>query len=201
MTQRVTCILLLAALTVFITACAQSGIGILGYCGDGRLVDEIGEDCDDGNNIDGDGCTADCLIEIPPVCGDGNVDPGEDCDDGNMVSGDGCSDICEIEPPTLADVQAMVFTPTCTACHFVGGPAPFSLENELNSYNNLVNRPSFRPPWLRVEPFNSEDSYLVHKVEERPGIIGQRMPPPPVPPLSQAQIDLIRGWIDAGADP
>ena len=68
-----------------------------GYiCGDGNL--DPGEQCDDGNNIDGDGCSSICEIEIPvPYCGDGNLDLGEQCDDGNNIDGDGCSSICEIE--------------------------------------------------------------------------------------------------------
>jgi uncharacterized repeat protein (TIGR01451 family) len=61
-------------------------------CGDGVL--DPGEECDDGNNVDGDGCSADCKIEY---CGDGNLDPGEECDDGNNVDGDGCSADCTLE--------------------------------------------------------------------------------------------------------
>ena len=52
---------------------------ITGLCGNGII--DIGEVCDDGNVISGDGCSADCLsIEI---CGNGITDPakGEDCDD------------------------------------------------------------------------------------------------------------------------
>ena len=70
-------------------------------CGDG-IVDS-GEQCDDGNNIDGDGCSADCQREPTPACGDGNLDPGEQCDDGNTVAGDGCSATCTIEPPIGGD--------------------------------------------------------------------------------------------------
>jgi cysteine-rich repeat protein len=57
-------------------------------CGNGRL--DPGEACDDGNNVSGDGCPADCT----PPCGDGILDPGEACDDGNSVNGDGCSNDC-----------------------------------------------------------------------------------------------------------
>ena len=32
-------------------------------CGDGVL--DPGEECDDGNNDDGDGCAADCTVEVP----------------------------------------------------------------------------------------------------------------------------------------
>ena len=36
-------------------------------CGDGVLDADAGEACDDGNNINGDGCAADCITEPPPV--------------------------------------------------------------------------------------------------------------------------------------
>ncbi len=64
-------------------------------CGDGNL--DPGEECDDGNNVDGDGCSAVCTVE--PFCGDGNLDPGEECDDGNNVDGDGCDANCKVELP------------------------------------------------------------------------------------------------------
>ena len=47
-------------------------------CGDG--VREGSEQCDDGNNLNGDGCSLACLIEtisIPAECGDGIHDAGE----------------------------------------------------------------------------------------------------------------------------
>ncbi len=62
-------------------------------CGNGNI--DSGEECDDGNTYNGDGCTAECKIE--PICGDGNIDPGEECDDGNNTDGDGCSATCTIE--------------------------------------------------------------------------------------------------------
>jgi cysteine-rich repeat protein len=63
-------------------------------CGDG--VRDPGEECDDGDNTNGDGCSAVCTVE--PYCGDGLVDPGEACDDGNNASNDGCSSTCTVEP-------------------------------------------------------------------------------------------------------
>ncbi len=63
-------------------------------CGDGII--EAPEECDDGNTVSGDGCSATCTLE--PKCGNGIVDLGEECDDGNTVSGDGCSATCTIEP-------------------------------------------------------------------------------------------------------
>jgi fibro-slime domain-containing protein len=72
-------------------------------CGDGTK--EGGEQCDDGNLVPYDGCSATCTIEAhcdgkggcTGVCGDGLVFPGEQCDDGNTASGDGCSSTCTIE--------------------------------------------------------------------------------------------------------
>jgi cysteine-rich repeat protein len=58
-------------------------------CGNGVL--EPNEDCDDGNNSDGDGCSKTCET----VCGDGKVVGKESCDDGNKIDGDGCSKTCE----------------------------------------------------------------------------------------------------------
>ncbi|HEX3483051.1 MAG TPA: DUF4215 domain-containing protein [Kofleriaceae bacterium] len=49
--------------------------------------------CDDGNNISGDGCSANC--KSLEICGNGLIDPGEVCDDGNNISGDGCSADCK----------------------------------------------------------------------------------------------------------
>jgi cysteine-rich repeat protein len=60
-----------------------------GICGD-HIVDP-GEQCDDGNHSDGDGCQHNCVF---PGCGDGALDRGEMCDDGNLVDSDGCSSAC-----------------------------------------------------------------------------------------------------------
>jgi cysteine-rich repeat protein len=65
----------------------------LAVCGNSAV--ETGEQCDDGNTTDGDGCSADCQYE--PACGNGNLEPGEVCDDGNTADGDGCSSTCQIE--------------------------------------------------------------------------------------------------------
>ncbi len=61
-------------------------------CGNGIL--ETGEECDDGNTDDNDGCSSLCKIEF---CGDGIKQNNEECDDGNNIDGDGCSHDCKIE--------------------------------------------------------------------------------------------------------
>ncbi|MDD5470021.1 MAG: DUF4215 domain-containing protein, partial [Candidatus Peribacteraceae bacterium] len=72
------------------------GLSYVQACGNGVL--EGNEQCDDGNIVDGDGCSKTCTIEtVEKVCGNGIVEPGEECDDGNMQNGDGCSRTCTIE--------------------------------------------------------------------------------------------------------
>jgi len=90
------------------------------------VVDSPGEQCDDGNYVNGDGCDIDCTLTrcgngiqtFPEECDDGNavdgdgcdsnckvtgcgngiVTTGEECDDGNLVNGDCCSSTCTAEP-------------------------------------------------------------------------------------------------------
>jgi cysteine-rich repeat protein len=65
-------------------------------CGNGIL--ETGEQCDDGNVVNGDGCSSVCVLEVANICGDGVLNASsEQCDDGNVVNGDGCSSVCAIE--------------------------------------------------------------------------------------------------------
>jgi len=78
--------------------CAQAALqycpGLCTTCGNG-IIEAPSEGCEDGNTVDGDGCSASCQIEA--VCGNGIMEPGEECDDGNTGSGDGCSSTCELE--------------------------------------------------------------------------------------------------------
>jgi len=67
-----------------------------------NLLLDPGEDCDDGNLYNGDGCDANCQFE-PAVCGNGVFNPGEGCDDGNLVAGDGCDPGCTLEPPVCGN--------------------------------------------------------------------------------------------------
>lgn len=70
-------------------------------CGNSTVELAAGEECDDGNTTDGDGCSAACRVEIVgATCGNGMLEPvaREECDDGNTTSGDGCSATCQLEP-------------------------------------------------------------------------------------------------------
>jgi MYXO-CTERM domain-containing protein len=77
-------------------ALCGSGVCGLSRCGDG-LVDasapDGAEECDDGNTIDTDACTAACTIAS---CGDGVIATTEECDDGNVIDVDACTMSCTV---------------------------------------------------------------------------------------------------------
>jgi fibro-slime domain-containing protein len=96
-----------------------------GQCGDG-IIERI-EQCDDGNTVGGDGCSASCQIEANyecptagqpcknlAVCGNGILTSDETCDDGNTVDGDGCSKDCQaIESGWICPVPGKKCIPLC----------------------------------------------------------------------------------------
>ncbi len=61
-------------------------------CGDGTV--DPGENCDDGNDRSGDGCSADCSIE-PHACGPQSTTIGEDFERGIGVCKDASGNTCE----------------------------------------------------------------------------------------------------------
>lgn len=80
------------------------------WCGNGILESDLGEECDDGDQIhnrclDGQAqcyvCDEFCEISLSAAsrCGDRFIDfeRGEECDDGNLQGADGCSESCQLE--------------------------------------------------------------------------------------------------------
>ena len=110
-------------------------------CGDG-IFSPL-EECDDGNNENGDACTANCKVTPEPpkngaVCGNGIVEPGEDCDDGpaNGQPTSSCSSSCKfVTTPPIGSGSCLIDTcdprpghnkcDISTSCIPVGnGPGP-----------------------------------------------------------------------------
>ncbi|MCW5889679.1 MAG: DUF4215 domain-containing protein [bacterium] len=60
-------------------------------CGDG--VVQGSEQCDDGNDIDDDGCTNACTVS---ACGDGVVQAPEECDDADLSNTNACVEGCKL---------------------------------------------------------------------------------------------------------
>jgi hypothetical protein len=111
--------------------------------------------------------------------------------------------------PTFASIQSQVFETTdsagrtaCTNCHTNVGRNPsggLNLTHDL-AYDQLVNVPSRNKPGaIRVVPNDPDNSYLIHKVEGAPGIVGNRMPNNGPPYLSAGQILILKRWIEIGA--
>lgn len=120
------------------TVCVDAGADGLAQttlCGNGITdVEEnglfAGTDCDDGNQLSGDGCSALCVVEF---CGDGVLQAGlgEECDDGNSRNDDACVVGCqsascgdgfqqrgveECEPPGTSTCDASCLAITPPAC-------------------------------------------------------------------------------------
>jgi len=111
--------------------------------------------------------------------------------------------------PTFASVQGQIFETTdaagrvaCTNCHTNIGHTPSGGMNLLHdlAYDQIVNVPSARKPGaIRIIPGDPENSYLVQKLEGRPGIVGLRMPFSGAPFLTDGQMLILKRWIAIGA--
>lgn len=111
--------------------------------------------------------------------------------------------------PTLSSIQDQIFNTTdargraaCIQCHTDQGRSPAGdlVLLEGRSFANLVSRPSSgKPGAVRVIPGDADGSYLIHKLEGRADIVGERMPRTGGPYLTDDQIRVIRMWIENGA--
>jgi hypothetical protein len=101
---------------------------------------------------------------------------------------------------TFTRVQNEIFTPTCAqlGCHDLLGQQSQMVLTAGRAYANIVNVPSVEMPQLsRVAPNDPAGSYLYRKITGS-NITGERMPAQQ-PPLTDAQIALVRNWIRRGA--
>jgi len=103
-------------------SCASGVCVTVAVCGDGVMAGA--ETCDDGNNVNGDGCSATCQVEngytctgspstCTAICSDGIVTGGEQCDDGNLTSGDGCDASCVVEVGYQCTGSPSICVPLC----------------------------------------------------------------------------------------
>ncbi len=103
-------------------------------CGNGSV--ELGEECDDGNQDAGDGCTPTCKLPggSSSFCGNGVVEGGEECDEGNAANKDdgNCTTACrfstcgdgllDVSQPGVEECDDGNATPDdgCTDCEIDG---------------------------------------------------------------------------------
>jgi len=79
-----------SASSVVLSSSVQSS-SVAPRCGDGTV--DQGEQCDDSNTTDNDGCSRSCKNER---CGDGIKQLNEECDDENTVTADACTNACTV---------------------------------------------------------------------------------------------------------
>lgn len=95
---------------------------------------------------------------------------------------------------TFATIQNDIFDVYCVSCH--GGASPTAgLDLSADAaYENLINQPSNTSTFIRVVPFDAEQSYLYQVLD------GTNAPlMPPGNRLSQTSIDSVAAWINRGA--
>jgi hypothetical protein len=105
--------------------------------------------------------------------------------------------------PTLASIQANVFTPSCAkaGCHdAVSLQAGLNLQAGLSWQNLYLMASSQNASLTRVIPMNPDGSLLIHKLEGTQSV-GGPMPADGPPFLQQSTIQVIRQWIQDGALP
>jgi hypothetical protein len=113
----------------------------------------------------------------------------------------GCG--CGGPPPKLSEVQAQVFSPSCTfsACHSgLAGAGGLNLESG-NAYAQLVGRMATGTTGRTlVKPSDSSaaGSYLIEKLTATAPAAGVRMPSGG-DPLEPNRLQLVKDWISAGA--
>ena len=111
--------------------------------------------------------------------------------------------------PTFSSIQREIFDAVdssgrlaCIQCHTAVGRNPAAGMNltSATSYAALVGVASLaKPGAVRVIPGDPENSYLVHKLEGRAGIVGRRMPFVGPPYMTDGQILVVKRWIELGA--
>lgn len=120
----------------------MQGISADPICGNSKI--EAGEACDDGNTINGDGCSFSCMVEVilPPICGNRILESGEACDDGNIINNDGCSSSCTLE-------QLAPEKPTCY---------PETIELKAKKMGDKY--------YLTRDAVEHADSYVVYRADQ-----------------------------------
>ncbi len=105
--------------------------------------------------------------------------------------------------PTLASIQANIFSPSCalSGCHTGSSPQMNQNLSAGMAYSNIVNVPSTEEPqYMRVLPGDAANSYLYMKITGDARITGVQMPKVGGP-LTADKIAAIKDWINAGAPP
>lgn len=147
-------------------------------CGNG--IQELGEDCDDGNLDEADGCSNTCAVTS------------------------GCSG--ESFDSTYEGIQAKIFDAySCSesSCH--GSNSGRVNLTDGNSYAAIFNQPANQSSLKLIEPGDQDLSFLYRKIAAKTlgGDYATGLPGSPMPPTSSTvaadPLDALRKWIRGGA--
>ncbi len=143
------------------------------------------------NNVRATGCLSLlCLVVvIQTACGGSATAPTGVTPTSSASSGQSAG---------LSAIQTQIFTPKCVGCH---GNAVSQAGLNLasgSSFSSLVNAKSTATSLTLVIPSDPDGSYLLHKLEGRAGIVGERMPKGG-PFLTSDEVGTVSQWIADGA--
>ena len=161
----------------------HDGVCLPIVCGN-ALVD-LGEACDDGNTITGDGCSGDCTSN--ETCGNGAVDSlkivgmtkvlNETCDDHNLVSGDGCASTCaaeqldwqELQPiaPAAQSHPALAYDPYRRRVIMFGGRSTQASHDVLDDSTFEWNGAGWARQATPAAPAGRQDARMVYDAARR----------------------------------
>ena len=150
------------------------------FCGDGKI--DQGEQCDDGNLDETDGCLNTCQL--------GSCDGGREYDS------------------TWEAVQDQIISEGgCLGCH--SGTGPLGAKGELDldpdvAYGNLINVDAkLYPSHKLITPGAEDRSFFYNKLSAKtygtPSVPGSPMPGGGLPAILDNQLQGLREWIRSGA--
>ncbi len=172
-------------------------------CGNG--VQELGEDCDDGNLDDGDTCPNDCTLTPGGDPNSPGGDPNSPGGDPNSPGGDPNCPGGEYDS-TFEAIQDIIFNGYGCAsgiCHGFAQSGGLDL-TPANAFANLIGVPSVISPQNdRVVPGEPADSVLYDKVHAGTNSILPTFGGSPMPfagvPLTEDHLEALWKWIRGGA--
>ncbi len=85
---------------------------VVPWCGDGK-VNQLGEECDDNNDDNGDGCSSECKLENATSCNHNNNRAGGERCDGTDLEGETCETMGFDEPANISGTALK-----CSNCKF-----------------------------------------------------------------------------------
>jgi len=109
----------------------------------------------------------------------------------------------QAEPVSFSSDIVPLLKSRCVMCHMPGAELGELALHPRGGHSNLVSVPSSQSTLMRVEPGQPEASYLYLKLvgnHSEVGGSGERMPFGESP-LGDTELELIRRWIESGAEP